>query len=77
MAAPHPHSKTVARQGNKRSNMKSYSAPNAGDYNAPTPHASKVAQEIFTAPEADLNQLAHTGFDMAENGLGAPTKPGG
>lgn len=33
--------------------VKNYNAPNAGDYNAPTPHAAQAAQQPYTATSSD------------------------
>jgi hypothetical protein len=66
----------AVRARQERIMVQNYPVPNAWDYNAPSPRAAKVAQQPYAAPEADLNQLAHTGFDMAENGLGEPTSAG-
>jgi hypothetical protein len=58
--------------------IKNYNVPSAGgDYGAPTPHAAKVAQQIYEAPTGDMTPSggpAHAGFDAMENGLGAPRR---
>jgi len=52
--------------------VENYPAPSAGEnvpgggYPAPTPHAAQVGQEPYRAPEADLNELANTGFEMTK-----------
>lgn len=49
--------------------MKNYDVPSAGsdgNYGAPTPHAASAAHEPFTAPEGDLEAMAHSGWPMTE-----------
>ena len=59
--------------------MKNYNVPNAGDYNAPTPHAAQVAQEPFTAPAGNTSPAggpAHSGFDAMNQGHAWTGTPG-
>lgn len=60
--------------------MKNYSAPNAGDYNAPTPHAANVAHEPYTAPSSDMppsgGASGGAGLDAMDSTPGWSPTPG-
>lgn len=61
--------------------VKGYNVPNAGDYNAPTPHAAQVAQDPYTAPSSGQGGVASSGsagagIDAMENAPSWSPTPG-